>query len=436
MDVDKEKEIGKSTEDAPIKGSGNEIPEGFKEDIKFSGAFSALRHRNYRLFFTGQTISITGTWMQNVAQSWLVYALTSSPLYLGIVNFAASIPTLLLSPSAGVIADRVPKRMMLVMTQISSMLLAFVLATDVFIGTVRPWHIVVLSFLFGAVNSFDAPTRQAFVVEMVERKDMANAIALNAVIFNTGRVIGPTLAGIGLALLGPGWCFSINGLSFIPVILGLMMMKVKPYVGAGTKDSTLKQFKEGLSYIRHNKTILTLLMLVAVSNLFAFSYATLLPAFAKDVLHKGPSGLGLMSASSGFGALVGALMVAWFGHSKRRGMILTFGNLFFPLMIILFAMSRNFYISCLLLVAVGWGFMLQNTTINTLIQTIVPDELRGRVMSIYTLFFLGLFPLGSLMAGAVAEHVSIPAGAEFGAVIALAFGLFLFWRAPYLRKLA
>ncbi len=397
--------------------------------------FSALRHRNYRLFFAGQLISLIGTWMQNVAQAWLVYALTNSPLYLGIVSFASSIPALTLSLGAGVVVDRVPKRTLLILTQTSAMLLAFALAADVFFGWVQAWHIIILSFLLGIVNAFDAPGRQAFIVEMVEREDLMNGIALNSAIFNTARIIGPTLAGIALALVGAVWCFFLNGVSFIAVIAGLWLMRVKPMRRVKQPGSAVAQLREGLRYIRHTQTIRTLISVVAVSNLFAFGYSTLMPAFAQDVLSSGPTGLGLLSAAVGVGALSGALLIASLGNFQHKGMLLTFGNLLFPALVLIFAFSRIFPLSMLLLVGIGLGFLIQNATANTLIQTTVPDELRGRVMSVYMMVFQGFFPLGSLMAGSIAQNFGIPVGAAVGASLALAYGLFLFWRAPFIRQL-
>ncbi len=399
--------------------------------------FAALRHRNYRLFFTGQLISLIGTWMQNVAQAWLVYAITGSPLYLGIVSFASSIPVLTLALGAGVFIDRVPKRTLLILTQTSAMVLAFILAADVWGGWVQAWHIVVLSFLLGAVNAFDAPARQAFVAEMVDaREDLMNAIALNSAIFNAARIIGPTLAGIALAAVGAAWCFFLNGVSFIAVIIGLWMMNVRPLVGAKRTESPVDQLREGLGYIWHHQTVRTIISLVAVVNLFAFGYSSLMPAFAQDILKSGPTGLGLLSAAVGIGALGGALIVASLGNFNGKGRLLTFGNLVFPTMVLLFSASRWLPLSMLILVGVGFGFMIQNATANTLVQTAVPDELRGRVMSVYMMVFQGFFPLGALLAGAIAERTTISFGAAFGGSIALAYGLFLFWRAPFIRRLS
>ncbi len=413
-------------------GTGFSLPRG----ITLPKTFAALRHRNYRLFFSGQLISLIGTWMQNVAQSWLVYALTGSPLYLGIVSFVSAIPALTLTLGAGVVVDRMPKRTLLIMTQTFMMVLAFTLAADVLLGWVQPWHIVILSFLLGVANAFDAPGRQAFVVEMVEdRADLQNAIALNSAIFQMARIIGPTMAGIALAAVGAGWCFLLNGISFIAVIFGLGMMRLQPMAVVQKTASALAQMREGLGYVWHNEIVRTLISLAAVSNLFAFGYSSLMPAFAEDVLNAGPEGLGLMSAAIGVGALVGALLIASLGNFKRKGLLLTFGNLLFPTMILFFAFSRWFPASLAILACIGFGFLIQNATTNTLIQAIVPDELRGRVMAVYMLVFNGFFPLGSLLAGGIAQSYGIPAGAIFGASIALAWGLVLFWRAPFIREL-
>ncbi len=399
--------------------------------------FSALRYRNYRLFFIGQLISLIGTWMQNVAQAWLVYQLTNSPFYLGVVSFASAVPVLFLSLWAGLIVDRVPKRNLLIATQTSMLVLAFVLSADVFLGWVQPWHIVILSFLLGAANTFDAPARQAFVVEMIDaREDLQNAIGLNSAIFQMARIIGPTVAGITLALVGSAWCFFLNGVSFIAVIIGLWMMKVKPIVGVRKDASQLTQIRQGLGYIRRNSVVLTLLGMVAVANVFAFAYSALMPAFAQDVLNSGPEGLGLLSAAVGVGALIGALIVASLDDFQHKGVLLTAGNVFFPVMVLLFAASGNFVFSMFVLVGVGLGFMIQNAMTNTLIQLAVPDELRGRVMSIYMLIFQGFFPIGSLMAGTVAQQFGSPFSAALGGAIALAAGLLWLWRAPFIRRLA
>ena len=408
---------------------------GLIRGFALSRTFSSLRHRNYRLFFFGQLVSLIGTWMQNVAQAWLVYALTGSPLKLGIVSFCAGVPVLAFSLWAGVFADRVPKRRLILATQTAMMALAFVLAADVFAGTVQWWHIAILAFLLGTANAFDAPTRQAFVVEMVGRKELTNAIALNSAMFNAARIIGPALAGVTLAAVGAQWCFVLNGVSFLAVIAGLLMMDVKPYVGAASTDSPLTQMREGLGYIRRQPVVRPLIMLVAVSNLFALGYMALLPAFAQDVLHVGTVGFGLMSTAVGVGALAGALAIASLGDYQGKGLMLTAGNLLFPAMVIAVSLSRSFHLTLALLVLAGLGFMTQNATANTLVQMTVPNELRGRVMSVYMMVFQGFFPIGALIAGTVAERFGAPAGAAFGGAVALAYGISLLWRSPQLRAL-
>lgn len=422
----------------PAAGSGGPARQDASAAARpfgFSRTFAALRHRNYRLFFVGQLVSLIGTWMQNVAQAWLVYALTSSPFKLGIVSFCAGVPVLAFSLWAGVFADRVPKRRLILATQTVMMLLAFILAADVFAGTVQWWHIAILAFLLGTANAFDAPTRQAFVVEMVGRKELTNAIALNSAMFNCARIVGPALAGVTIAAVGAQWCFVLNGASFLAVIAGLLMMDVKPYVGAASTGSPFQQMREGLDYIRREPVVRPLIALVAVSNLFALGYMALLPALAQDVLHAGTVGYGFMSTAIGVGALTGALMIASLGDYQRKGLMLTIGNLVFPTMVIALSFSRSYHLTLGILLVAGLGFMTQNATANTLVQTTVPDQLRGRVMSVYMMVFQGFFPIGALIAGTVAEKFGVPIGAAFGGTVALAYGISLLWRSPQIRLL-
>jgi MFS family permease len=373
--------------------------------------------------------------MQNVAQAWLVYSMTNSPFKLSLVVFCAGVPVLVFSLWAGVLADRMPKRRLLLATQTVMMTLAFILAADMLLGTILWWHIAIMAFFLGIANAFDGPTRQAFVVEMVGRDGLMNAIALNSAMFNTARIVGPAVAGVVLAAVGAGWCFVLNGVSFLAVIAGLALMDVKPYVGATSAESPLKQMREGLSYIRHHPTVRPLITLVAVSNMFALGFMTLLPAFALDILHTGGVGYGFLSTAIGVGALAGALVVASLGNYQRKGRLLTVGNLLFPIMVIALSFSKSFHLTMSLLVVAGFGFMTQNATANTLVQTTVPDALRGRVMSVYMMVFVGFAPIGALIAGTVAEHFGIPAGAALGGIIALAYGLYLLWLVPGIRAL-
>lgn len=397
--------------------------------------FAAFRHPNYRLYFSGQIVSLVGTWMQIVAQGWLVYQLTDSPLYLGLVSFAASVPVFVLSLGAGAIIDRLPRRRVLVATQTSAMLLAFVLAFLTFSGLVQPWHILVLSFLLGVVNAFDGTARQTFVKDLVGKEDLMNAIALNSATFNTSRLIGPALAGLALATVGAGWCFLLNGLSFLAVIVALLRMKLPAFVPPARRGPLVAEIGEGLRYIRHDPIVLPVIGLVVVSSVFGFSYNALLPAYARDVLQVGAQGLGLLSTAVGLGALVGALWVASSGRSQHKGWLLTFGSLLFPVMLCLLAFTDTFAVALLVLVGAGLGFMVQNATANTLVQTTVPDDLRGRVMSVYMLAFFGMSPIGSLQGGAVAERWGVAAGIGLGASIALGFALWLMWRVPALKRL-
>lgn len=400
-----------------------------------TATFSSLRHPNYRLWFIGQLISLIGTWMQNVAVPWLVYHLTGSPFFLGLVSFTAAVPMLTLTLWAGVLADRMHRKRLLMITQTVMMLLAFLLAAAFYRGKLEWWHILFFAAASGTAQAFDAPARQAMVADLVPREQMMNAIALNSAMFNGARVIGPALAGITLAATGPGWCFIINGISFLAVILGLARMKLPRGHPHKTRQRALSQIREGLGYIWRHESIGTLILVLAVTNVFAVGFTSLLPAFAKDVLGSPEVGLGLMSTAVGVGALLGALLLAALGNFRRKGLLLTVGNLLFPAFVIAFSYSHTMWISLVLLTGTGFGFMVQNATVNTLIQSRVEDRLRGRVMSVYTIVFQGFFPVGALFAGTVAQHSDIQTGSAVGAMIALGFGLMLLWRVPKIRNL-
>lgn len=412
------------------------MPAGDGSRLSGGRMFAAFRHRNYRLYFTGQLISQIGTWMQQVAQGWLMYSLTGSPLALGLTGFMSAIPAWFLSLGVGVIVDRVPRRQLIQITQICAMLLAFVLAALVFAGVVQPWHILVLALLLGIVNVFDVTARQTFVKDMVGREDMANAIALNSALFNLSRIMGPALAGVTLALVGPAWCFLLNGLSYLAVIYGLAVMSSPPFTAPARMLSMWAEIKEGLAYVRQSSVIKTLMGVVCVSSIFGFTYSTLMPAYARDVMHVNAEGLGFMSTAVGLGALIGALAVASLGQTMPKGKLLTIGNLLFPSMLILLSLSRSYPLSLFMLVLVGFGFMIQQATSNTLVQTNVPDHLRGRVLSVYMLLgWQGMQPIGAIQAGVVAETFGVPVGIGFGAVVLLLFGLLLLWRVPRLRHI-
>lgn len=397
--------------------------------------FAALGYYNYRLWFVGQLVSLVGSWMQTTAQGFLVYQLTGSPAYLGIVAFAAGVPSWIFMLFGGVVADRLPRRTLLIITQTAMMLLAFVLAGLTFAGIVQPWQIVVLAFGLGVANAFDAPARQSFVLEMVDREHMSNAIALNSTMFQMSTVVGPAVAGLVYALVGPAWCFMINGLSYLAVIVALWMMNIQPMPAKPMQKRAAEQLKEGLTYVVHHSLIRTLIAIAAFVSLFGFSFVTLMPAWSVDVLGGDAATNGLMQSARGVGALVGALMIASLGNFRWKGKLLTIGTFAFPLTLIAFAFIRSIPLSLLALVAAGWGFMVLFNMLNTLLQGIVEDDLRGRVMSIYTLTFFGGMPIGALWAGAVAEQYGEPLTVILGAVISLGFAVFVYWRIPKVRAL-
>ena len=398
-------------------------------------AFTSLKYRNYRLWFIGQLASLVGTWMQATAQGYFIYELTQSPVFLGYVGFAAGAPTWLFTLYGGVISDRMSRRTLLVITQTSMMILAFILAALTFAGVVQPWHIIVLAFLLGIANAFDAPARQAFVLEMVPREDMTNAIALNSTMFNSATAVGPAVAGVTYALLGPAWCFTINGMSFIAVIVALLMMDISPQAARARATSALDDLKEGLRYAASHSTIRMLIVMVAVTSLFGLGYATLFPAWSVTILGGGPDTNGYLQSARGVGSLIGALMIASLGRFRFKGKLLMLGSFVFPILLLGFAVARWLPLSLLMLVGVGWGFMILLNTANALVQTLVPDELRGRVMGIYTLGFFGMMPLGALLAGAVAEIANEPITVVLGALIMLGFAVWLWLRVPQLRAL-
>ncbi len=403
---------------------------------RLPSTFSSLRHRNYRYYTVGQLISQVGTWMQQVAQGWLVYQLTGSPFYLGLVGFFGAIPMWFFSLTAGALIDRFSRRRVLLVTQSVAMLLAFALAALVFAGVVQPWHIMVLAFLLGVNNAFDGTARQTFVKDMVGKQDMMNAIALNSAIFNMSRIVGPALAGITLALVGPAWCFLLNGLSYLAVIYGIFLMQMPATVSTAPRRSIAADVREGIQFIRRSPTISTIMVVIAISAIFAVPYTTLLPAYASDVMHVDAEGFGFLSTATGVGALVGALMMASLSGTRRKGVLLTIGNLMYPTALVLLALSRSYPLSLLILAVAGWSFMTQQATANTLVQMHVPDELRGRVMSVYMLAgFSGMQPIGAMQAGTVAEQFGVPAGIGVGATIALLGGLFFLWRVPRLRQM-
>ena len=400
-----------------------------------NSTFSALRHRNFQLYFGGQLISNIGTWMQIIAQGWVVYQIGHSELILGLVAFASAIPVLVISPWGGVIVDRVSRRNLLIATQAGAMLLAFILAALTFTGVVKEWQVIVLAALLGVVNAFDAPARQAFVPEMVGKKDLPNAIALNSIMFNSARVIGPAIAGLTLAVVGAAWCFTLNGISFFAVIIGLWLMKLPPHQAVHNPASSWQQLVSGVRYTAGNRKISALIMLSLVFSIFGISYFTVLPAFVEKVLHQGAMAYGWVNAASGLGAVCGALLLANHFSNGRRGKLLVITNIAFPLILIAFAFTSLLPLSLILAFGLGAGFMVQFTTINTLLQTLVEDKFRGRVMGLYTITFFGFAPFGNLAIGFLGEKFGLSFAITLFAICSLILSRIVLMRTPEIQKL-
>lgn len=379
--------------------------------------FASLRHRNFRLFFGGQLISLIGTWMQNTAQGWLVYELTGSRFLLGVVAAVGSAPMMLFSILGGSVADRHAKRRIILCTQTAMMIFAFVFAALVWSGRIRPWHILVLAALGGLALAFDMPARQAFMVEMTSREDLINTISLNSSMVNGARVIGPSVAGLLMARVGIATCFFFNGLSFVAVIAGLWLMRLPQFVPPQRSSSAWAHAAEGFSYVWGHRRMRTLLILFAIVGVFGWSYSVLMPAFARDVLGVGQARYGVLLSANGVGALLGALTVATIGtHVNRRFLVLG-GLWFFSAMLLLLALVRNYYLALVVLALAGWGMLLFFSTTNTLLQTSASDEMRGRVMGIWTLVFGGTTPLGGLEAGVVSHFLGVRWAVGIGAVV-------------------
>lgn len=398
--------------------------------------FRALQHYNFRLYLFGQLISLAGTWMQIVAQGWLVYELSRSEAMLGVVGFASAIPALVVTPWAGVIIDRVRKRNLLLLTQAAAMALALILAGLTFAEVVQVWHIVVLAVLLGVVNAFDGPARQAFVVEMVGARDLPNAIALNSMTFNAARVIGPAFGGVLLATVGSAWCFTFNGLSFLAVIVSLFAMRLNQVRLVHDRGSPWQQLKSGIQYVAAQSEQRGLLLLAFFFSTFGISYNTVLPSFVDRLLDAGAAGFGMITAASGIGAVTGALLVATFGDRGQRGEWLHYAAMSFPVVLTLFAFNRSFLLALVLAVLLGVGFMLQFTLINTLLQTRVSNAMRGRVMSLYTLTFFGFTPFGNLALGALSEAIGMSIAITLAAALTLVSAVVIFRRIPALRQMS
>ena len=395
-------------------------------------ALRSLRHRDYRRFWIGLVISVTGTWMQNAAQGWLVYQLTKSPLYLGLVGACGALPILLLSLPAGVVADRFSKHRIVFITQSLAAIQAGVLALLVYTGTVRVWHVMTLAALLGVINAFDMPTRQSMVMDLVEREDIFNAVALNSSAFNSGRVIGPSVAGVLLAAAGMAGCFLINALSFLPLIVILTTITPRP-PHPRMSGSMFDHIGGGVKWVRSQPVAMALLVLTGFSSLFAMPYATLMPLFAEEVFHTGPRGYGFLMSAPAFGALLAAMTMTAIGHRFRIGAITVLGSFVFPIGLMLLASASSYSIAVAFLFLVGLGMMSFNTTSNTILQKSPPDELRGRVMGLRAFVFAGMAPLGNLQIGAAAQWLGPRWAVAINGAICLVAAAVSWWRAPGLR---
>ncbi len=399
----------------------------------FFGVLRALRHRNFLLFFFGHGISLIGTWIQSVALSWLVYRLTGSALLLGLVAFVGQIPILPLAPWTGVLADRWPLRRVLVITQTLAMVQAFILAAATYSGAIQIWQILVLSATMGVINAFDMPSRQAFVIEMVEQPgDLSNAIALNSFLVNGARLIGPALAGMIIAEVGEATCFLLNAISYVGVIAALMLMRLTRTTPKSA-TSLMRGLRDGLTYAVGFAPIRTVLILVAITSLMGMSYMTLMPIFAADILGGGSHTLGFLLSASGLGALAAAFYLASRKSVIGLGRVIAFGTSLFGCTLIAVAWSRNLWLSMILMAFLGMGMMLQIASCNTVLQSIVEEDKRGRIMSLFTIAFLGMTPIGSLLAGGMARGFGAPLALTLGGVCCVIGAVWFAFQLPKLR---
>jgi len=397
--------------------------------------FSSLKVKNFRIYWFGMFVSLIGTWIQSTAQSWLIFELTKSAFLLGVAGFLSSIPIFLLSLFGGVLADRMNKRNILIATQGAFMFLAFLLAALTQMKLITPLQIMVIALLNGIVMAFDAPSRQAVVVELVGKEQVFNAIALNSVSFNSSRIIGPALAGVLVATIGMSGCFYLNGISFLAVIFALFLIKVHNNARTDKNRPPLKDLKEGLIFIKNNRLILVLISMVGIVSLFGIAYVILMPIFANDILRAGVKGLGLLMSASGFGALIGALILARLGNFKFKGKLLIYSTLIFSVSLILFSLSKDLFFSLFTLILVGASSVTAVALINTILQAIVPDEFRGRVMSVFMLTFAGFMPFGNLIAGVLSQPLGVSFVVMASGIICAIFFIIIGLAYPQIRNL-
>jgi MFS family permease len=396
-------------------------------------ALRALHSRNYRLFVSGQVVSLIGTWMQSVAQSWLIYRLTGSAALLGLIGFAGQIPIFILAPFGGVVADRLNRHRVLIATQSSMMVLAAALAALTLAGIVREWQIFMLAALLGVANAFDIPARQAFLVETVSREDIVNAVALNSSMLNGARIVGSAVAGLVVAAFGEGWCFLLNAISYVAVIGALLVMRVEAVEHSHPHASAWESIVEGFTYSWNTTPVRALLLLLGLVSLMGMPYSVLMPVIADRVLHGGPNAYGVLLSASGVGALAGAAMLTLRRHIHGLGRWVAVSAVSFGLALIAFSFSRELWLSTLLLVPAGFFMMVEMAASNTLIQSMIPNRLRGRVMSVYSMMFMGMAPMGALVAGGLAAPLGAPATVAIGGAICVAGGVLFGVGLPRLR---
>ena len=396
----------------------------------------ALRHRNYRLFFGGQTVSLVGTWITRIATAWLVYRLTHSAFLLGLVGFAGQIPTLFLAPIAGVFVDRWNRHDVLLVTQVLSLLQSAALAVLTFTGVITVWEIVALQAFQGLINAFDTPARQAFVVTMIEdRADLGNAIALNSTMVNASRIVGPSVGGLLIAAVGEGWCFAVDAVSYLAVIASLLAMRLAEREAPRRVARMREELATGYRYVTGFLPVRSALLLLALVSVMGMPYTVLMPAVASGVLHGGAHTLGFLMTASGAGALGGALYLASRSSVVGLGRAMAVASMTFGVGLVAFALSRATWLSMLVLPVVGAGMMITMASTNTIIQTVVEEDLRGRVMAFYTMAFLGTAPIGSLLAGVLADRIGAPRTILFGGLACVAAGAWFTLRLPRLREL-
>ncbi len=426
------------TEEPPVSiAQENQVGSRIETRKRFNlkQTFASLEHPNYKLWFTGQIISLFGSWMQTTAQGFFIYELTHSPVFLGYVGFATGIPTWLFMVYAGAIADRFPRRTILVITQTVMMILAFILAFLTFTHIVQPWHIILLAFLLGVANAFDAPARQAFVNELVDRKDLINAIALNSTMFHSAAAVGPAVAGITYAVTGPAWCFTINGISFLAVIYNLLRMKFDAQLKTQPTKSVSHDLIDGVRYLRKQKTILMIMLIVGFVSLLGISLTTLFPAWAVKILHGDATTNGLLQTARGIGAVICSLIIAYSSKYMERGKFLVLGMITMPLLMLLFSLNRSFMFSFLFLVGIGAALIAINNLSNGIIQTIVDENFRGRVMAIYSFAFFATMPIGALLIGLLAQLWGSPAAILINSILLLVIFIGIIISSPNLKSI-